>query len=53
MTIIVDILDYIALYLSETNSKLVVIFSNYELLDKVFHRRHRIVRTDSGAPAVS
>lgn len=33
---IVDILDYIALYLSETNSKLIVIFSNYELLDKVY-----------------
>ncbi|CAD2073573.1 putative ATP-dependent helicase DinG [Jeotgalicoccus coquinae] len=33
---IVDILDYIALYLSETNSKLVVIFSNYELLDRVY-----------------
>lgn len=33
---IIDILDYISLYLSETNSKLVVIFSNYELLDKVY-----------------
>ena len=33
---IVDILDYIALYLSETNSKLVVIFSNYELLERVY-----------------
>lgn len=33
---IVDILDYIALYLSETNSKLIVIFSNYELLERVY-----------------
>lgn len=29
------IVDYIAMYLSETNSKLMVLFSNYELLDKV------------------
>mgnify|MGYP001942118917 FL=1 len=33
---IIDILDYIALYLSETDSKLIVIFSNYELLEKVY-----------------
>lgn len=33
---IIDILDYIALYLSETDSKLVVIFSNYELLERVY-----------------
>lgn len=33
---IIDILDYISLYLSETNSKLIVIFSNYELLNKVY-----------------
>lgn len=33
---IVDIMDYLSLYLSETNSKLIVIFSNFELLDKVY-----------------
>src|SRR5699024_169417 len=33
---IIDILDYIALSLSETDSKLIVIFSNYELLEKVY-----------------
>ena len=33
---VIDILDYLSLYLSETNSKLIVIFSNFELLEKVF-----------------
>ena len=33
---VIDILDYLSLYLSETNSKLIVIFSNFELLEKVY-----------------
>lgn len=33
---IIDLLDYILLYLTESNSKLIVIFSNFELLDKVY-----------------
>ena len=30
------LLDYISMYLTETNSKLLVLFSNYELLNKVY-----------------
>lgn len=33
---IATIVEYIAIYLSETNQKLMVLFSNFELLDKVY-----------------
>ena len=33
---VIDVLDYLLLYLTETNSKLIVIFSNFELLEKVY-----------------